>query len=827
MLILSGGTVPNVINQMSKSQAVPVQWDKSSVYDWQIDIKSQTLQCDKELKILLFGDEQHEVSAGLLFDLLPKSQRAQIKQAFKSVLESGNSQRVSCCLLAPGILFAYVEIKIDRVSPHQLSGTLSPSLIINDKHQLTEVFYFLFENHHHGILVADELTKILVCNHHYEELTGYANNEIAGLKTSIFNAEKHSDAYYDHLWGQLSQQGHWSGTILTRRADGSVFPQDLTIQKIQSTNRAPFFIGLSADLSGKLERIDDIESGGIDLLTQLPNREGFLALLTHACNDIQKGQGLVVVALQPKLDSTAEVKRQFASYLKDNAHTLCCGYLGHDCFALCLPFEFQSNQHVVTQIGRSITKLFHSFKHAQLPVAMALKSGVTGVSVFQADATTPSQLVSHAYQAVLELHSGHERRINFYDRQIHQQIERKKRIEEHVIDTLSKGNIEVYFQPIVDLKMQLVVKFEALCRFPDHEEFVASTQEMIEAVEDLDKVVELDDLVLVNALQQFPDLQQRFGSHVSLSVNRSLKTTTELTDILERAAKILDAQGTEPELITFEFTESAYFDSDEKNREILSLLRGAGVKIAVDDFGTGSASFRYLKECYFDTLKIDRTFIQDITPDSRQYNIVKALVHLSAKLGLEVIAEGVETEQELNAVRELGVNLIQGYYFSKPLPLAELRTDKECYRVADREPQAADDSLGHIVEISHHIDPGEPLSLVYQYFSEGEHECFPVVETKECVGFIDLPSINLHLTPNMGTDLESNKENAYWNKPANRIMQPIATTLHWQTPQSEIAQLVANERPFPWCLVDDKGQFKGLVSQKSALKCLVNNSYVS
>jgi len=760
-------------------------------------------------------------------ELLPISQRAQVKQAFRAVLETGNGTRISCCLLAADILFAYVDIAVEKVNDYALEGTLSPRLIISNKHQLTEVFYFLFENHHHGILVADEMTKILACNHHYEQLTGYQNNEIIGLKTSIFNAEKHSDAYYDHLWGQLKQQGYWSGTILTRRADGSVFPQDLTIQRIESTTGTPFFVGLSADLSGKLERIDDIESDGLDLLTQLPNRARFLAILTQTCQDIQKGQSIVVIALKPKLDSTAEAKRQFASYLKDNAHPLFCGYLSQGFFAVCLPFEFQRNEQVITQIGRSITKLFHSFKRAPMPVAKALKEGITGVSVFQADATTPSQLVSHAYQAVLEFHSGREKRINFYDRKLHQQLERRKLVEEHVLRTLDEESIDVYFQPIVDLEKQRVDKFEALCRFPANDKFNATTQELVSVVEDLDKVVELDDVVLLSALKQLPELQARFGEHISLSINRSLKTTAELTNILERAAKILDAQGTDPKMVTFEFTESAYFESDEQNREILALLREAGVKIAVDDFGTGSASFRYLKECYFDALKIDRTFIQNITPQSRQYDIVRALIDLSAKLGLEVIAEGVETEQELEAVRDLGVNYIQGYYFSKPAPLCELETDPDYYRLADKISPASARSIGKIVEHSHHIDPGEPLSLIYQYFNDHDHECFPVVEQKVCVGFIDLSNVNLHLTPNMGTDLESNKENSYWHKPANRIMQPIVTTLHWHTPQTEITKLISGKAPFPWCLVDDNGHFKGLVSQKAVLDCLANNISVT
>jgi len=121
------------------------------------------------------------------------------------------------------------------------------------------------------------------------------------------------------------------------------------------------------------------------------------------------------------------------------------------------------------------------------------------------------------------------------------------------------------------------------------------------------------------------------------------------------------------------------------------------------------------------------------------------------------------------------------------------------------------DSMVHLVEHSHHVDAGEPLSLVYQYFADGFNDYLPVVEDKVCVGYIDRANMNLHLTPNMGTDLESNKENAYWHKPANRLMLPVKTKVAWDTAQSEITRLVAQATPFPWILVDEQGLFKGIV----------------
>jgi len=820
------------VNDIDKNSTLindVVVQSKYAMYDWYINLKTQVFECDDEARTLLIGDSESDLSARTLFQLLPKSQRLIVKQAFQSAINTNQRTYAHCCLFTSQHLFTYVEIAIDRISAHELKGTLSPCLTLPAKDDAAELFYSLFENAHHGIIVADSDTRILACNHYFETLTGYLRNELVGLRTEIFNAGEHSEAYYREMWQQVHEAGFWKGIILSRHADGKAFPHELTIHKMHAGSGQVFYVGFSSDLSTELERLEDLESGGVDILTQLPSKETFLERLHQCCLDADSRHGLVVLAIQPKfLDSSVqETKRQFASYLKDNTHVVASGYLGSDCFAVCLMVDIQMEQQVASDIGRAITKLFHSFKHAQTSVALALKDGVTGVSVWNVDAIKPNQLVSHAYQALLELHSGQTRRINFYDREIHRQVERKKQIENHVLQSLEQGKIEVYFQPIVDISRRRVDKFEALCRFPGSEEFEASTQEFVEVVEELNKVVELDDLVLLAALEQLPELQAQFGEHVSLSVNRSLRSTVELSDILQRAAMILDKQNTNPALLTLEFTESAFFKSNSHNRQLLSLLRDAGVQIAVDDFGTGCASFKYLKENYFDILKIDREFIQHLSHQTRQYEIVVALIQLAKRLDLKVVAEGVETKQELDVMYELGVEYVQGYYFSKPLPLNELSSIDDMFNYDDSKVQAAPDSIGHLAQPVPHVDPGDPLSLLYQYFSDDEVDYLPIVEDKICVGFVDRPSMNLHLTANMGTDHESNKESAYWHKPANRIMSPVVTEIEWHCPKSQVSGLVRENRPFPWCLVDEHGHFKGIVSSAAVLSYLANNNSVT
>ncbi|RTZ16584.1 EAL domain-containing protein [Vibrio aquaticus] len=804
-----------------------LEWQPFVQHEWKIDLQHQRLDCDEALKKRLF-DSHQVIKASSLLELIQPNKREQIKRAFQIALDSGETQSIQCCLHTPNTLLVYAHITISKCNEHQLYGTLLPLIQIEDTHDLANIFSSVFDNPHHGILIADMRTQVMACNSTYEKLSGYQLPEILGQRTAIFNSQNHNKAYYQQLWQALSNNDSWNGTILSRHASGGTFTQDLTIQKVTSSTNKGFYLAVSSDLSGKLERVEDVESGGVELLTQLPNKERFVSRLAKYCDELEQGQGIVVLALLPDLPSDdREIKRQFASYLKDTTHVLTCGYLGQGCFVVCVPFTFTEGQSAVGQISRSISRFFHSFKHAQTSVAESLKRGLTGVSVYQADARSPAQLVSHAYQAVLEVHAGHERRVNFYDRQIHNQLERKKNIEQHVLDTLDQGCIDVYFQPIVDLESRRIDKFEALCRFPANGAFVATTEEFVTAVEDLNRVIELDDLVLSKAITALPELREKFGAHICLSVNRSLNAKEELTTILQSAAKVLDSKQAEPCSVVLEFTESAYFENDEKNKALLSELRNAGVKIAVDDFGTGSTSFRYLKECLFDILKIDRVFIQNLQQPSRQFDVIQSLIQLAYKLNLEVVAEGVETEQELANLHQLGVRYIQGYFFSKPLPLNELKKMDHYCEVPSLVQTECVGGLGKLVEAAPHLDPGDPLSLIYQRFEQSKSDALPVIDGKVCVGVVDVYTMNLHLTPAMGTDLESTKENHYWHKPANRLMKPVNSTLHWHTALNQIPNLLSDGVEFPWCLVDDEGEFKGLVTQKGVLTYFTNNKYIN
>lgn len=796
-----------------------------AVYDWALDIKSQTFSCDEEGQQLLFGEVYDRLPVSKLLRLVPTQQRNKVKQAFKRALSRHQEQYLHCCLLVPDSLFIYVELYIYRSDEHQLTGTISPCLVIPDAQQAAEIFFSVFENRHHGVVVTDAETRILACNQYFESMTGYLRNELVGLKTNIFNSESHHDEHYQRMWRSIEEKGFWNGVLLSRHASGSVFPQDLTIQRITPNHGERYFIGFGSDMSANLASIEDIESGGVDLLTQLPTAEHFLTQLTKQCDKADKNNTILVLAIQPDFSgqNNQKLKQAFAAYMREKTTAQFCGYMDSGRFLACLPISVKHPQQRVRDIARTLKTFFHCFKHASLEVYEALKSGLLGVSIYGVDAETPNRLVSHACQAILELHSGESRRIAFYDRDIHLQVERKKRLENHVQQALANNTIEVYFQPIVDVKQQRISKFEALCRFPVVEGEEARTQDFIAIAEDMNRILELDDKMTMLAFRQFKLLQQHFGEEIKLSINRSLNCDADLADVLKRIALALDDEGLSPESLIIEFTESAFLESDDDSARLIQFLRDAGVSIAVDDFGTGCASFHYLKQRFFDVLKIDRQFIRGLTAQSRESDIVSTLINLSHQLGLTVVAEGVETEQELGVLMQLGVDEIQGFLFARPEPIDRILIHEHYCQWPKGQTSSlvTDQTLMHLATRSlHHLDPGDPLSLAFQYFASSENDYLPVVDERKCVGLLERSSMHLHMTPNMGTDLENNRERENWNKSVNRMMAPLTQVLDWQRPLNEVKSLVNGSVPFPWVLVDEHGEFKGLVEMSGVLNHL-------
>ncbi len=768
-----------------------------------------------------------------VLSIMSKEQRKKAQQALKNVISTKESTHFSCCILPNTETISYINFFIELESPKQLKGTFQPSVVFSTQEQSANLFQQLFENNHHGMIITDEHTNILTCNEYFEKQMQVKKGELIGKKTNIFNAGKHSPEFYKNMWDCINNNGHWTGTILNKSPSGHISPHELTIQKIEMSEGRIVYLGLTVDLTEQLARVAEKELGGVDLLTKLPTREEFIKQLEIFCQKTGQHTGKIVLTIKPNFNAATTYEDQI-TLANALFHVRLCqvnGYLGESVFSVCAEYTVEKNIPRSRSIRSALRYLFQDLRfHSNSSVYNAVMTGRIGVSVLGLDSQTATELVDNALQAMNELHSGEDKRLNFFHHATHEAIERKKRLEKTVEFSINKERLHVHYQPIVECQTGNIVKFEALCRFPAVGDSTATLQELITIAEDLDMINALDRCISKKALKDIPKIQSMFGDHIGVTLNCSLNTKTNTIEVINDLAKLIKQQTKTPHLVTVELTESAYFDSESNTSKSLETLRSLGTNIAIDDFGTGYSSFTYLSNGQFDTLKIDREFIKDIKENTNNFNIVKMITTLSHTLGVKVIAEGVENKSELECLQGLGVDYIQGFLFSKPKPIDELNSANDYVDILKNINlfNPSYQPITRIAEISKNeircFDPSEDLFAAYQYSNTHSVSAMPVLIDRKCVGLLTKEAINLHLSPTMGTDLENNREAQVWHKTINQIMQVQFTEVLNSASVVELKQLVLNKAPLPWVIIDDKGHYISLVFESEVLDYLISVS---
>ncbi|MDT0605197.1 EAL domain-containing protein [Thalassotalea castellviae] len=803
------------------------------VIEWSLNITTQQFSYDQHAFRSVFQYSQPIVTVSELMTLLTYEMREKAKQVFRSVLTTGKSQHFTCCLMFSSEEFVYVVFTLNLAKANVVKGTMQPLMKFANHMEIANIFQSLFENEHHGILLTDSESKILVCNSYFEKQMGVKRGELIGKHTRSFNAGRHSEEFYQNMWSKIHNDGHWSGVILNRHPNGEVFPHELTIQKISPVKDKIFYLGLTVDLKQQLSRLMDTELGGIDLLTKQPTKEKFLTELSMFCQKTGHHSGKIVLVVKPKF--TEENFHQNLVELSDSLFHVrlaqVTGYLEKGVFAICTEYHFEHNNEQSRAIRSAIRYLFQDIKfHASKAIHEALVKGKIGVSVLGLDSQSPEELLSNSTEAMVEGHAGEGKHLNFYFKSIHDEINRKKQLELFVSDVIKKKLLSVHYQPIVNCKTGELVKFEALCRFPKSPVTKANIEEMITIAEDIDLIADLDHCISTNALKDLNKLHEKYGEQIGLTINCSLNTKQDITEVLAKLAQQILAYVHTPGQITIELTESAYFDSQYKQSNILNDLHKIGVNIAIDDFGTGYSSFSYLTGGLFNILKIDKIFVTDIHQDRNKYNIVKMITGLSHTLGVKVIAEGVENEDELFVLQTLQVDYIQGYLFAKPKALSDL--DHPDYFVKKFNQVMQLNNNNNQLErfssiIKTQIDkllPNDHLVKTYDYFNQNPKHVLPVIFKKKCLGLVSVSEINLHISPTMGTDAETTQESKKWKKPISQLMNVEFTKLLNTIVVDNLAALIKDNPNFPWVIVDDKEHFVGMIFKTDIFNYLIEEN---
>jgi len=533
-----------------------------------------------------------------------------------------------------------------------------------------------------GMVVTDAKNIIIKVNRCFTTMTGYTPAESLGRTPSLLSSGRHSAAFYQEMWQTIREKRYWQGEIWNRSKNGRVYAEWLTISAISSGDGdVSHYVGSFSDITQDAQAGAEIHRlAYYDTLTGLPNRRLLQDRLGQALATAVRS-GLYGAVLFLDLDDFAKVNDAFgftrgdllltevAQRLRDGlreADTL--SRLGGDKFVVILE-ELSSDEEEAASRARQIgDKLTASVSQPFNLAGMVSDHTIsTGISLYCA-LETVEDLFRHADLALCQAKISGRNSICFFDSLMQTKVDKRYTLETELRYAIEHGQLILYYQPQIDIAHR-VVGSEALVRWLHPTRGLVSPGEFIPIAEETGLILPLGQWVLETACTQLATWASLpMFSDLTLSVNVSAKQFRH-ADFVEQVASALRTTGANPHRLKLELTESMLVDNIQQIVEKMLALKSEGVCFSLDDFGTGYSSLSYLKLLPLDQLKIDQSFVRDMLVDQSSAAITKTVIALAQNLGLNVIAEGVETEAQRDILYSLGCHNYQGYFFTRPLPL--------------------------------------------------------------------------------------------------------------------------------------------------------------
>ncbi len=538
-----------------------------------------------------------------------------------------------------------------------------------------------------AIVVTDAEDRIIAINPAFTQVTGYSSDEAIGQTPRMLKSGRHDIAFYQKMWGALTTTGRWEGEVWNRRKNGEEYPEWLSINTLRDAGGNVLRrIGMFADITEKKRTEETIwRQANYDSLTDLPNRRLFRDRLQHEIMKARRA-GLYVALLFIDLDRFKEVNDTLGHHTGDlllvKAARRICSFvratdtvarLGGDEFTVIMSDLFDTDR--VGEVAQSMLKaLAEPFPLGRDAVYISASIGIT---IFPSDANNIESLLRNADQAMYAAKEQGRNRFSYFTASMQATAQRRLQLSNDLRSAIGSGQFEVYLQPIVDLATGRIYKAEALLRWRHPVHGMVEPSQFIPIAEETGVITEIGDWVFRESTRlaklwydatPAADLDR---GNIQISVNKSPRQffsgNTHQTWI-EHMTQI----GLPTTCIVIEITEGLLLDDRPEVAEKLAQFRDAGFAISLDDFGTGYSAMSYLKKFPIDFLKIDQTFVRDMATDHGDQAIVEAIVVMAHKLGLKVIAEGVETAAQRDMLKAAGCDYGQGYLFARPLPTSTM-----------------------------------------------------------------------------------------------------------------------------------------------------------
>ncbi len=540
----------------------------------------------------------------------------------------------------------------------------------------TSIIEQIFDHTNEAIIVTDNKGFIQTVNRSFSEVTGYTEKEVVGKTPAILNSGKQDKYFYKKFWKEIINQGAWQGEIWNKRKSGEVYPEWLNISSIRDENgQISNYICQFTDITNRKKSEEELHFHAYhDSLTSLPNRHLLFEKLKNLCL-LNQEQPTYFAVLFCDLDRFKMINDSLGhdvgdELLKSVANRLETKLRDNDIIArtggdeFIVVIEGEKSLKNLDKICLQILSLFEqSFqtKYGEFKTSISI-----GVSQFPADSKDVRELISFADVAMYKIKKSGGNHYSFFDVKEKSLIQQRLELESEISQAIEKDQFEVWYQPQINTETYEVYGVECLIRWNHPEQGLISPDLFIPIAEANGSIKELGYFVLKTACHQLRQWRINNVFTGVMAINVSLRQF-ERNDLLGQVKKTLTDEMLPAESIELEVTESLFSENNNYHTPILFALREMGIKVAIDDFGTGYSSLQRLKSLPIDNVKIDKCFVDNIEHSPEDVAIVMATILLSKTFKVDVIAEGIETQEQANKLSDLGCFNQQGYLYSRPL----------------------------------------------------------------------------------------------------------------------------------------------------------------
>lgn len=544
-----------------------------------------------------------------------------------------------------------------------------------------------------GILITDHNNKIIRVNAAFETITGYKESEVKGQAPSIINSGRHSKSFYQEMYQRLNKSGSWEGEVWNRRKNGEIFPEWLSISVVKDDNsELTHYVATFKDISetkANERRINQLNY--YDSLTRLPNRrmitEDIENLLENT--DLKHRRSAILFIDLDHFKDINDLKghhlgdillQQVASRLMDSTRSgdLVARFSGDEFVVLLEDVDVSLNpdriayraKHVANKVMTTLAQPF------ELEGQCCSITASIGISIFGQDSISSSEIIKQSEMAMYEAKGHGRNEVCFYAPQMHKKILERVTLDNSFREALQRDEFVLYYQPQWNGKQEMV-GVEALVRWLHPEKGMVAPGVFIPFAEESKLILPLGRWVMRTAMAQLTTWQKEPKyRHFIMSINVSVLQFSH-ADFVSEVEDALSQTGANPAFIQLELTESMLVRDQLDIIQKMQSLKKLGVLISLDDFGTGYSSLSYLQQLPIDQLKIDQSFTRAIEESDKQASLAASIIGLGHNFGMEVIAEGVETQAQFDWLKAHNCDLYQGFLLGRPQPSEDFSTEKK------------------------------------------------------------------------------------------------------------------------------------------------------